>query len=201
MVEDEGGNNARKTSDAFRDAFVAEFLPGMKKCNRWSFLDDLWNTNTVKTPEGHQFAEMCELQGVLPGGVFPEGVPFLLHNRGFLIANTDLPRVLPWLMANRPLNGLLKIFIHPNTGCQFNDLYHWSMLVGESVDMNMRATYGCVWAGCEDKAKGCITGGNSGRNTDPDPTDYGQCYQAPAQMNVKCTTSLESNTTMMICQP
>merc|ERR1712113_655130 len=104
---------------------------------------------------------------------------------------------MPWLAANRPLNDKVKILVHPNSGCQYNDLQHFSMWAGPSEALFTDILKGCVWAGCEDQVSGCI-----GFNHMTKSEGYGTCYQAPKAMNLKCTMTISptSNVSTEVCQ-
>lgn len=181
---------SRATSDAWRDKFVKEFHPEMKLCSKFSFLTDLWNKASVSEAD-HNFMEMCEFP------VYPPGGPFYHWERGFHISTVDFHRVLPWVLANRPLDGKLKIFIHPNTGCQYNDLKYWSMWAGDSVPLFTDILKGCVWAACEDKVLGCIA-----FNHLREDQGYGTCYTPPSELNLECTMTIEktANATTETCR-
>jgi len=175
--------------------FIKEFQPDIQYCRRFSFLTDLWNKNSVEGPENHEFAEMCMFPSLPPGG------PFFLWERGYLISPTTFHKVLPWLMANRPRNAKhnnpIGILLHPNTGCQYNDLNHWSMWAGLAKPLFYDILLGCQWDSCEDEVLGCIAFNHLGKNQ-----GYGTCYQAPKSMNHECTMSIEptANTSTMDCK-
>jgi len=179
------------------DKFVNEFQPNAKMCRRFAFLTDLWNKDSV-SPEhidDHPLADMCIMSTMPPGG------PFFHAEKGFAISTTMFHRVVPWIMANRPVNDKLYIFIHPNSGCQYNDLRHWSMWAGPSVRNFYDILKGCVWASCEDEVLGCIAFNHLGKNQ-----GYGTCYESPTaygktgmSMQCKMTISPTSNTTTETC--
>merc|ERR1712000_261864 len=120
---------------------------------------------------------------------------------GFILSTTMFHRALPWILANRPLNDKLYIFLHPNTGCQYNDLRHWSMWASPAVKMYFPILTGCVWAACEDETLGCIVWNHLGKNQ-----GYGPCYDPPTSygkpgMSLDCKMTIEptSNTTTETC--
>merc|ERR1711959_237759 len=100
--------------------FKAEFQPDMKMCRPLAYLTDLWNKESVSPEqmEDHPYADSCELATFTPGG------PFLHAEKGFTVSIEMFHKIVPWLLANRPLNDKLYLFVHPNTGCQYNDLRH-----------------------------------------------------------------------------
>lgn len=182
---------------ALHQKFVNEFSPHIKYCKAFSFLTDLWNKNSVAGPDGHEFAETCMFPQLTPGG------PFFLWERGYLISPATFHKVVPWLAANRPVGtkanpNPIGILIHPNSGCQYNDLNHFSMWAGLSKPLFYDILKGCVWAGCEDHVMGCIV-----FNHLPEDQGYGTCYSAPSSLNDSCTMSIEptSNTSTMDCNP
>lgn len=181
--------SSRNTSDAFADLFVKTWAPDVQMCAPYSFLTSLWNQDSVDQSK-HNFADICAFQ------VFPPGGPFLHHNRGWMITPPDLHKILPWLAQNRPLDDKLTIFIHPNTGCQYNDLRHFSMWVGPSEELFYDILLGCVWAACDDEVLGCIafdfTGPSQG---------YGKCYTPPTSLDLSCAMTLgPSNVTTETCK-
>lgn len=182
----------KETAMNFTDKFINEFQPDAKMCRRMAFLTDLWNTDSVSrdNPQAHHFAEICKMATLPPGG------PFLHSEKGFTISTTMFHRVLPWLMANRPLNNKLYLFVHPNTGCQYNDLRHWSMWASKSVAIFYDILQGCVWASCEDKVLGCIAFNHKRKDQ-----GYGPCFTPPTKFNIDCSMSLEGtgNTSTMSC--
>lgn len=189
---DFGCHSCKQTAMDFTDKFLAEFQPGAQMCHRMAFLTDLWNTNSIPRNESerHQFADICTM------GTLPPGGPFYHSEKGFALSPIMFHKALPWLMANRPLNDKLYMFVHPNTGCQFNDLSHWSAWVGPSVSMFHALLKGCVWSSCEDQVLGCI-----GFNHLTPTQGYGQCYTPPSEFYLGCTMSLEphSNTSTIDC--
>jgi len=206
MWNDLTDNSSRALQQEFHDKMVKEFFPDIKKCRFLSFLTDLWNKNSVTGPANHEFAETCSFAPLPPGG------PFFLWERGYHISPTTFHKMMPWLAANRPRTPVaipfkkkhenpVAILVHPNTGCQYNDLNHWSMWAGKSKPLFYDILRGCVWAACEDKVLGCIVfnhlhtpgAGNQG---------YGTCYEAPKAMSHTCTYSIEatSNTSTMDCK-
>jgi hypothetical protein len=185
-------NGGYETMLNFTKKFIAEFQPDIKMCRPLAYLTDLWNKESV-SPEhidDHPYADTCEMATVTPGG------PFLHAEKGFTLSVEMFHRVLPWLMANRPLNDKLYIFVHPNTGCQYNDLRHWSMWSSKSVRMFFDILLGCQWVACEDEVLGCIAFNHLGKNQ-----GYGTCYKAPKEVNADCKMSIEptSNTSTMRC--
>jgi hypothetical protein len=199
--------NRGNMSQDLHEKFIKEFAPDIKFCRPFSFLTDLWNKRSVTGPEDHEFAEPCMFPSLTPGG------PFFLWERGYHISPTMFHKVVPWLMANRPVHQVpgdifgrdepkhqdapIGILIHPNTGCQYNDLNHYSMWAGPSKPLFYDILEGCVWAACEDEVLGCIAFNHLGKNE-----GYGTCYQAPKAMNHQCTYSIEptSNTSTMDCK-
>jgi hypothetical protein len=188
-------STTKNMSVELHEKFVKEFQPDMKYCNRFSFLTDLWNKQSNKGPEEHEFAETCMFPSLPPGG------PFFMWERGYLISATTFHKVVPWFMANRPRNAKdnnpIGILVHPNTGCQYNDLNHWSMWAGDNKPLFYDILKGCVWAGCEDEVLGCIAFNHLGKGQ-----GYGKCYQAPKSMSTECTMRIEptSNTSTMECK-
>lgn len=192
-----GCKECHETAMNFSDRFIRTFQPDAKMCRRFAFLTDLWNKGSVSPDniEDHPLADMCVMSTMPPGG------PFFHAEKGFAISTTMFHRVVPWLMANRPLNDKLYIMVHPNSGCQYNDLRHWSMWVGPSVGIFYSILEGCVWASCEDEVLGCIAFNHLGKNQ-----GYGTCYQAPTaygkpgpSLDCKMTIEASSNTTTETC--
>merc|ERR1712125_53399 len=150
--------HTKNMSVALHEKFVKEFAPDVKYCRPFSFLTDLWNKNSVAGPENHEFAEPCMFPSLTPGG------PFFLWERGYHISPTMFHKVVTWLMANRPVHQTdgdafgrdlpkhqdspIGILIHPNTGCQYNDLNHYAMWAGPSKPLLFNILKGCVWASC-----------------------------------------------------
>lgn len=197
-------NTTKALSVALHNKFIKEFAPNIQYCRKFSFLTDLWNKETSMGPDNHEFADICMFPSMPPGG------PFFLWERGYLISPTMFHKVVPWLMANRPVvttdaygraekhrDDPIGILVHPNTGCQYNDLNHYSMWAGPSKPLFYDILKGCVWAGCDDEVLGCIAFNHLGKNQ-----GYGKCYQAPKSMSHECTYSIEptSNTSTMDCK-
>jgi len=197
-------STTKQMSIDFHNKFIKEFAPNIKYCRKFSFLTDLWNKDSVTGPENHEFAETCMFPSLPPGG------PFFLWERGYLISPTMFHKVVPWMAANRPVisndafgraykhrDDPIGILIHPNTGCQYNDLNHYSMWAGPSKPLFYDILMGCVWAACEDEVLGCIGFNHLGKNQ-----GYGVCYKAPQSMKHECTMTIEptSNTTTMDCK-
>jgi len=194
---DFGCKECHETAMNWSDKFVKTFQPDAKMCHRFAFLTDLWNKGSVPPEriEDHPLADMCIMATMPPGG------PFFHAEKGFAISTTMFHKVVPWIMANRPLNDKLYIFVHPNSGCQYNDLRHWSMWVGPSIRNFYQILEGCIWASCEDKVLGCIAFNHLGKNQ-----GYGTCYQPPTaygkpgmSMDCKMTIEATSNTTTETC--
>jgi aromatic ring-cleaving dioxygenase len=185
-------HECRQTAEEFFGKFLNQFQPDAEMCNRMAFLTDLWNTKSVSRTEyqNHHFADICKMATLPPGG------PFFHSEKGFVLSTTMYHRVLPWLMANRPLNDELFMFIHPNTGCQYNDLKHWSMWVSpHSVKMFFPILTGCVWAACEDKVLGCIVWDHLRQDK-----GYGNCFLPPTEYEIDCKLILgDSNTSTEVC--
>lgn len=185
------------TAMNFTKLFLDKFQPDVKMCHRFAFLTDLWNKGSVPADkiQDHPFADICEMATMPPGG------PFFHAEKGFAISTTMFHRVVPWLMANRPLNDKLYIMIHPNSGCQYNDLRHWSMWIGNSLNIFYDILQGCVWAACEDEVMGCIAFNHLDKSQ-----GYGVCYDPPTSygkpgMSIDCkmTIDKDSNTTTESC--
>jgi len=197
-------STTKALSEELHNKFIKEFAPDIKYCRKMSFLTDLWNKDSITGPENHEFADVCMFPSLTPGG------PFFLWERGYLISPTMFHKVVPWMAANRPgiFHGAygdaakgkddpIGILIHPNSGCQYNDLKHFSLWAGTSKPLFYDILKGCVWAGCDDEVLGCIAFNHLGKNH-----GYGACYQAPKAMSHECTMTLEptSNTSTMDCR-
>mmetsp|Transcript_21459 Transcript_21459/g.37603 ORF Transcript_21459/g.37603 Transcript_21459/m.37603 type:complete len:703 (+) Transcript_21459:76-2184(+) len=194
---DYGCKECYETAMNWTDKFVKQFQPDAQMCNRMSFLTDLWNKKSVSAEhiDDHPFADMCIMSTMPPGG------PFFHAEKGFVLSTTMFHKAIPWMMANRPLNDKLYIFVHPNSGCQYNDLRHWSMWIGNSIANFYDILAGCVWASCEDEVLGCIAFNHLGKNQ-----GYGTCYEPPTAygkpgMSLDCKMTIEptSNTTTETC--
>lgn len=169
--------------EKFTGDFREQFMGGRDNynpCRAMSFLEDLWNFQSVaeEDVEHHHFAEPCQqFMKADTHTPFTAGGPFLHHNTGFTVSPLQWHEVLPWVMANRPDIDGFWVMTHPNTGCQFNDVRHWSGWAGQSTNLFYKILgerSGCVHAGCNDKTLGCIAFNHLGANE-----GYGQCFNPP----------------------
>jgi aromatic ring-cleaving dioxygenase len=169
--------------EKFTGDFREQFMGGRDQynpCRPMSFLEDLWNFDSVDMDdvERHHLAKPCQQFMVNANHTpFTAGGPFLHHNTGFTVSPTQWHEVLPWVMANRPDIDGFWVMTHPNTGCQYNDVKHWSGWAGTSTLLFypiLGERSGCVWAGCNDKTLGCIAFNHLGAKE-----GYGQCFNPP----------------------
>lgn len=170
-------------AEKFAGDFREQFMGGRENynvCRSMAFLEDLWNFDSVakEDVERHHFAKPCQQFMINASHTpFTAGGPFLHHNTGFTVSPLMWHEVLPWVMANRPDIDGLWIMTHPNTGCQYNDVKHWSGWAGESSKLFygiLGERGGCLWAGCNNKVLGCIAFNHLGKNE-----GYGECFDPP----------------------
>lgn len=175
--------NMTDVMEQFTGDFREQFMGGRDQynpCRPMSFLEDLWNFDSVaqEDVERHHFAEPCQqFMKSADHTPFTPGGPFFHHNTGFTVSPLQWHEVLPWVMANRPDVDGLWIMTHPNTGCQYNDVKHWSGWAGESSPLFYKILgerSGCVWAGCNDKTLGCIAFNHLEKTE-----GYGECFNPP----------------------
>lgn len=176
-------NETRDVMEKFTADFRELFMGGRdysNECRMMSFVEDLWNFNSVGMDdvEHHHFAGACQQFLVNDEHIpFTPGGPFYHSNTGFTVSPTMWHEVLPWVMSNRPMVDNFWILTHPNSGCQYADIKHWSGWAGESSELYypiLGEMNGCLWAGCNDKALGCIA-----FNHEDEREGYGECFNPP----------------------
>jgi hypothetical protein len=193
--DEEGREDSFKFQRAFREAFMGG-ADTIRQCPQLAFIEDLWNFDSVPAEdiEHHMYADICQ-QFAMNDAIdwwpsYPPGGPFLHNNTGFTVSSLAWHSVWSWVMKNRPLSDKVWIFNHPNTGCQYTDLRHWSAWAGESTEMYydiLGEFNGCLWAGCNDKQFGCITY----RHEESGPYQgYGDCFTRPAEPQAEGTWKL-----------